>query len=301
MNKIISRVLICIAVIAFATALVLVLYNPPRSIVNQAEQPTENGITDVTNKEFFVKYLDVGQADSALVACNGKYMLIDGGNCSDSDLIVAVLKKHGISHLEYIICTHGHEDHVGGLSGALSNVTVGKVFCSTDSFESEAFDDFKKYTSAQGLDITIPTPGDIFMLDKATAVILGPSQQFSEHNNMSLVVKILYRDTSFLFMGDAELAAEQSLMENGVDLACDVIKIGHHGSSTSTGPSLLLSAKPKYAVISVGKNNSLGHPDKGVLDSLSSAEVTVYRTDIHGDITAFSDGTNITFKTQKNG
>ena len=165
---------------------------------------------------------------------------------------------------------------------------------------TKTYEDLLKTISLKNLKIKNAKAGiSIFSDNNLKIDIIAPNNDFySELNNYSVVIKITYKNRKFLFMGDAEAESENEI---DYDLKADVIKIGHHGSSTSTCPSLLLSAKPKYAVISVGKNNSLGHPDKGVLDSLSSAEVTVYRTDIHGDITAFSDGTNITFKTQKNG
>lgn len=259
----------------------------------------ENDTDDITDSEFYIRYLDVGNADCALVCCNGKYLLIDGGNVDDSSLVVSVLKSSNIEHLDYMICTHAHEDHVGGLAGALNAVSVGQVLCSVDQYDSTAFNNFAKYTHAQGLDITIPETGDIYYLGDARAIILGPSKKFSETNNQSLIVKIYYKNTSFLFMGDAETEAETHMLDSMIDVSCDVLKVGHHGSSSSSGYRFIRESAPKYAVISVGKNNQYGHPHAETLSRFSDAGTTVYRTDISGDITAYSDGENISFSFEK--
>ncbi|HHX24375.1 MAG TPA: MBL fold metallo-hydrolase [Thermoanaerobacterales bacterium] len=256
--------------------------------------------TSHLSEAFEVHFLDVGQADAALIVCDGKTMLIDGGNVGDSNLIYSVLRKKGITYLDYIICTHPHEDHVGGLSGALEAAKAGRVFCSMDSYDSRAFQNFANYVKKQELELEFPPIGETISLGSASVEFLGPQQIYEDTNEMSIVVRIVYGETSFLFTGDAGRTSELDMLASGSELRSSVLKVGHHGSYTSTSYVFLREVMPKYAIISVGKDNDYGHPHEEVMSRLRDAEVTVYRTDIHGDIICSSDGENIRFKTDKN-
>lgn len=253
----------------------------------------------LTSGELKIHFIDVGQADAALVLCGDKSMLIDGGNKTDSALIYTYLKKYGISHLDYIIATHPHEDHIGGLSGALNYATVDTVYCSTDVYDSTEFYDFKEYVSRKNAEIKVPQSGDFFMLGEAVVHILSC---YSEDgvNNSSIVLRIVYGNTSFLFTGDAEREAEAVILESGAMIESTVLKIGHHGSDTSTSYQFLREIMPKYAVISVGADNEFGHPSEGVLSRLRDADIKVYRTDINGTIICTSDGEKVEFEVYKN-
>ena len=246
-----------------------------------------------------VHFIDVGQADAALLTCGGQAMLIDGGNVDDSSLVVSYLENQGISHLDYVLCTHAHEDHVGGLSGPLNTCTVSHVLAPVTEYDSKAFEDFSKYTQAQGLSIEVPTPGDTFSLGQAQVTILGPVKEYEDTNNTSIVLRVDYGQTSFLFTGDMERQAEEDLLQAGCQLEATVLKVGHHGSDTSTSYPFLRAVMPQYAVISVGAGNSYGHPSEDTLSRLSDADVTVYRTDQQGTVVAYSDGTQVTFQTGK--
>ena len=249
---------------------------------------------------FEIHFLDVGQADATLVLCDDEAMLIDGGNAEDSDLIYSYLKTHDIEHLEYMICTHPHEDHVGGLSGALNYATVGTVFCSMCSYDSKTFDSFERYVEKQGKEIEIPSAGETFTLGSSTVSILGPVGYYSDPNNMSIVLRIQYGNTSFLFAGDAEIDSEQDILNSGENLKSTLLKVGHHGSDTSTSYRWLREIAPEYAIISVGKNNSYGHPTEQTLSRLSDADVTLFRTDLQGHIICTSDGNTVSFTVQRN-
>lgn len=246
-----------------------------------------------------VHFIDVGQADSALLVCGDDTMLIDGGNVADSSLVVSYLEQQGIDQLDYVVCTHAHEDHVGGLSGPLNTCTVSHVLSPVTEYDSKAFGDFVKYTETQGLEPEIPAPGDTFALGEAQVTILGPVAEYSETNNTSIVLRVDFGETSFLFTGDMETKAEKDLLDQGANLSATVLKVGHHGSDTSSSYSFLREVMPEYAVISVGENNDYGHPNDDVLSRLRDAGTTVYRTDEQGTIVAVSDGTTVTFTTGK--
>lgn len=250
------------------------------------------------NSTFTVRFIDVGQADAALIECDGHYMLIDGGNKGDSNLIYTVLKNSGVSYLDIVVGTHAHEDHIGGLSGAFNYASAGLTLCPVAFYDSDAFEDFAKYAIQKGNGITIPSVGDTYSLGSATVSILGLNAG-SDTNDTSIVLKVQYGETSFLFTGDAEREAEQVILNSGVDLFSTVLKVGHHGSDTSTTYPFLREIMPMYAVISVGKGNSYDHPTDNTLSRLRDADVTVFRTDLHGDIVFASDGETVTVTTNK--
>lgn len=247
---------------------------------------------------FSVKFIDVGQADAALVECDGHYMLIDGGNKGDSSLIYTVLKNNNVQYLDIVVGTHAHEDHIGGVPGAFNYTSANLTLCPVNSYDSDAFEDFANYANQKGNGITIPTVGDTYPLGRAEVKILGINAG-SETNNSSIVLSIQYGVTTFLFTGDAEREAEQMILDSGVDLSATVLKVGHHGSDTSTTYPFLREIMPAYAVISVGEDNSYGHPTDDTLSRLRDAEVKVFRTDLHGDIMFTSDGNVVSVSTER--
>lgn len=261
--------------------------------------PLSGGSASPAEGTLEVHFLDVGQGDAALLLCGGEAMLIDGGNVEDSSLVAAYLKAHEVTYLDYIVCTHAHEDHVGGLSGALNAAAAGIVLSPVQEYDSKAFRDFVKYTKTQGKALTIPSPGDRFPLGSAQVEVLAPLRDYEETNNTSLVLKVTHGAVSFLFTGDAERLSEGDMLEAGLDVSATVLKVGHHGSDSSTSYPFLREVMPKYGVLSVGEGNSYGHPHQEVLSRLRDADVTVYRTDMQGHIIAVSDGDQVTFTTQR--
>lgn len=246
-----------------------------------------------------VHYIDVGQADAALIICDGETMLIDGGNKADSSLLYTYLKDHNITRLDYVVGTHAHEDHIGGLAGALHFAAADTVLCPVTDYDSEAFLDFRKTVEGQGLSITVPKAGDSFSLGAATVTILHCDPTNDDPNNTSIVLRVDYGETSFLFTGDAEREAEETILDSEIDVRATVLKVGHHGSDTSTSYRFLYEVEPKYAVISVGADNTYGHPHDAVTSRLHDADTEVYRTDTMGDIICTSDGNMVTFTTEK--
>ena len=264
-------------------------------------EPITEPITQVIPDEssFSIHFIDVGQADAALVECDGHYMLIDGGNKADSNVIYSVLKQASVPKLDIVVGTHAHEDHIGGLPGAFNYTTADITLCPVTYYDSETFEDFARYAEQNGGGITIPTVGDTFSLGSAVIKILGVNGG-SDTNDTSIVLRIDYGQTSFLFTGDAEREAEQAILNTGADLSATILKVGHHGSDTSTTYPFLREIMPQYAVISVGDGNSYGHPTGDVLSRLRDAGVTTFRTDMQGDIICTSDGSNVSFKVEHN-
>ena len=261
------------------------------AVPETADMP-ENG------SSFSVRFIDVGQADAALVECDGHYMLIDGGNRGDSDVIYTVLKKAGADKLDMVVATHAHEDHIGGLSGAFSYATAELTLCPVTDYDSGIFETFKEYAEEKGGGLTVPQAGVKYALGSAEVEILGLNAG-EDTNNSSIVLMIRYGETSFLFTGDAEREAEQALLDAGAMLKADVLKVGHHGSDTSTTYPFLREVMPEYAVISVGEGNSYEHPEEGSLSRLRDADCRILRTDLNGDIVISSDGDELSVTTDK--
>lgn len=259
----------------------------------------QSGSVPAEEGSFAVHFIDVGQADSALVVCDGHYMLIDGGNAEDSDLVYAYLERNGVKHLDYMVASHAHEDHIGGLSGALNYAAVDTAFCPVTEYSSKVFRDMVRFLSEQGKSLTVPEPGEKFSLGSAQVEILGPIQEYEDTNDTSIVLRIDYGETSFLFTGDMETGAEADLLDAGASVRATVLKAGHHGSDTSTSYRFLREVSPRYTVISVGEGNSYGHPSDEVLSRFRDAGTEVYRTDMQGHIIAESDGKTVTFRTEK--
>ena len=286
MKKKLIALLLILASLVLSGGLAKVLLDAPE----ETPAPQDTGGEKLT-----VHFLDVGQADCALLECGGEYLLIDGGNIGDGQMVISYLQNMGVEELKAVVCTHAHEDHVGGLPSVLAVYPVKQVFAPTKTYASKVFDDFLYYTDQQRLEVTIPSPGDTMTLGQAQITVLGPLKSYAETNDTSIVMKVVFGETSFLFTGDMEVLAENDLLENGTDLKADVLKVGHHGSDTSTGYRFLYEVDPTYAVISVGEGNKYGHPNDITLSRLNDAECTIFRTDHLGTVVAVSDGKEVSF------
>ena len=213
-------------------------------------------------------------------------------------LIVSYLQSQGVEQLEYVFCSHAHEDHVGGLAAALAYFPAYHVYSPVADASTKCFQDFVKYTQQQGLQVEVPAVGTMWPLGGATVTMLGPVAQYSDTNDTSIVLRIDYGSTSFLLTGDMEKTAETDLVNSGANLRADVLQVGHHGSSTSTSYLFLNAVLPEMGIISCGVNNKYGHPHEETLSILRDAGVDVYRTDLQGTITIGSDGQNYTVGTE---
>jgi competence protein ComEC len=246
-----------------------------------------------------VHFIDVGQADCILVKAPGGNMLIDAGNNADSNLVTSYIKKQGIEKLHVAVGTHPHEDHIGGLDAVINDFDIGKIYMPKVSHTTKTFEDVLLAIQDKGLKISSPTPGATFDLGQAQFTILAPnSSSYDDLNNYSVVLKMQYGNTSFLFTGDAEDVSEREMLNKGFGLTADVLKIGHHGSDSSTTSSFLKVVSPKFAVVMVGTDNSYGHPHQETMNRLKTNNIQVYRTDENGTIIATSDGKDISFNTK---
>ena len=240
-----------------------------------------------------IHYIDVGQADATLLKIDDCEILIDGGNAADGDDVVAYLNDLGVDDLELVICTHAHEDHVGGLPDVLEAFAVEQVWTSAKSHSTNIYTSFITAIGNEGLEVVVPSVGDTYTYEDLTLTVLGPVKSYSDVNNTSIVVMAEYAQTRFLFTGDMESKAEADLLASGADLRADVLKVGHHGSDSSSSQAFLDAVGAELGLIHVGTGNSYGHPHGQIITRLENAGLTLYRTDLCGSIVLLSDGTSI--------
>jgi competence protein ComEC len=241
-----------------------------------------------------LRFLDVGQADSILIRVGDSSMLIDAGNNNDGKGLVAYLKNLGITRLEAVIGTHPHEDHIGGLDKVVAAFDVGRIYLPKVSNNTETFEDLLDAVAAKGLKVTSPTVGTTFSLGDAQFMVLSPSASTYDSLNLySIVLRMTYGSRTFLFCADSESGNESEMLASGLPLSADVLKVGHHGSTSSSTVAFLTAVAPRFAVISVGHDNSYDHPAQQTLDRLSAVGATVYRTDEDGTVVVRSDGTSL--------
>lgn len=255
--------------------------------------------SDAPESGLTVWFLDIGQGDSTLLYSGGEYLLIDGGLPEMSDRLVTLLQSLGVEQLKAVVCTHAHADHVGGLSAALAVFPTGAVYAPTADYASASYDDFLYYVNQQGLTVTIPTPGDTLTLGDAVLTVLGPVKDYPDVNNTSLVLRADCGGKSFLFTGDMEQEAEYDLLDAGAPLKADVLKVGHHGSNSSTSYRFLQAVAPEYAALSCAVGNDYGHPHAEPLARLQDAGVTLFRTDTLGTIRCDLEGQTLSFSWEK--
>ncbi|MCB2297074.1 ComEC/Rec2 family competence protein [Clostridium tagluense] len=248
------------------------------------------------NTDLKVHYIDVGQADSILIQQGNQNMLIDAGNNEDDKLVVEYLKNQGVEKIDVLIGTHTDEDHIGGLDTVIKTFEIGKIYMPKVTKTTDTFKDVVLAIKAKDMKVSVPKVGETFKIGNSECTIIAPNAEtYDNSNNYSIVTKLKYGNNSFIFMGDAESISEGQILQKQLDISADVIKIGHHGSKTSTGQKFLEKVNPEYAVISCGKGNTYGHPQQETMTLLKSKNIPVYRTDEVGTIIATSDGKTITF------
>ena len=251
--------------------------------------------TDIHEK-LKVHFIDVGQADSILIqTANNKNMLIDAGNNNDSELVCSYLSQNNVKKLDVLVGTHLHEDHIGGMDAVIDNFDIGNIYMPKDSTTTKTFRDVLTSMQNKGLKSKYVKAGDFISFDNIDIEVLNPiKDNYSNRNGYSIVLKMDYGNNSFLFTGDAEAENEKDILSKNYNIDVDVLKVGHHGSDTSSTEAFLKAVSPEYAIIMVGDNN-YGHPNNVVLDRLDSLGAQIYRTDKEGTIVMVSDGNFIEF------
>lgn len=286
--------------ISFLSFAAIILYtllsNDEITIEKEENKKTDSNNTDVVK----VEYIDVGQADAILIENNKKYMLIDAGNNEDGDLLVNYFKDKNITDFEYVVATHPHEDHIGGMDNIIKNFNIKNYYMPDCYTTTKTFEELLDALEEKNLSFETPDIDSEFLLGDALFKVLYTGTDKRDLNNTSIVLRMTYKDVSFMFTGDATNTTEKKILAK--DLQSDVLKVGHHGSQYSTSDEFLDKVNPKYAIISVGTGNVYDHPKDITLNKLKGIEV--HRTDKEGTIRVISDGKNIdieTFKTNTNG
>ncbi len=261
--------------------------------------------------ELSISFIDVGQGDSILIeASNGQKVLIDGGGKRSSigqgdkigsRIVVPFLHNRGINKLDLVVLTHPHDDHLGGLVSVLKEIKTDEVIDSGFAYDSPAYENFLELIKKNKIKYRTVKAGDVISIDGAKGHVLNPPElpfrgTESDANNNSVVIRLVYGSTSFMLTGDAAFEAEREMLDRDFFLKSDVLKIGHHGSATSTSDEFLDAVAPKTAVICVGKGNKFGHPRPKILEKLKQRGIRVYRTDEDGSVSMTSDGSRITIK-----
>ncbi len=255
----------------------------------------------LASRELKTHFINVGQGDAVFIQLpNQETMLIDAGRNSDEELIVNYLKKQGIHRLDYVIGTHPHADHIGGLDSVIANFTIGNIYLPDVSHTTQTYKDVLLAVKRKNKKITAGKAGiELVTTSRLQVKLLGPVKNNYENlNNHSIVTKVIYKDTSFLFSGDAEAKAERQIISEGYKIDTDLLKVPHHGSDSSTCRSFLQATDPDYAVLSVGEDNRYGHPSSQIISRLVNQGIELYRTDKQGTIIAVSDGKNISFNVE---
>ena len=266
------------------------------NIGEKANTQNEQQVEFVAQEDLLIDYIDVGQADSILIRNQDKVMLIDAGTNEAGETVVNYLENLGITKIDYLIGTHPHEDHIGGLDDVINKFDIGQIYMPKIETTTKTFEDVLEAIENKNLTVTAPNKGDEIVLGQATGEFMTePILDKDNLNVSSLVFRLEFGNNSFLFMGDAEEESEKTISWPKTD----VLKVGHHGSSTSSSEEFLKQVQPQYAIIMVGEDNSYGLPTQETINKLNTIGSTIYRTDENGTIQLTSDGNTIEIKTSK--
>ena len=255
-----------------------------------------------SSSEVLVYFIDVGQADAIYIKDDNSNMMIDAGNNADGKLLVKYLQSLNVNNFKYVVGTHAHEDHIGGMDDIINNFKIDNFYMPEAISTSKTFEDVLDALDKNKVTFQTPKIGDKFTLENTNFEVLSIGNDTSDLNDTSLVLKMSYNNTCVLFMGDASSNVEKNLLNKDID--CQVLKVGHHGSRYSSSDEFIKKVNPTYGIIMVGKDNKYGHPTKKALDILNKYKVTIHRTDEEGTIVMHLKGNDISFenfKTETNG
>ena len=257
------------------------------------EEPRQITVPD---GDMAVHFLDVGQGDCSLIVMpNGKTVLIDASTNDEGENILEYLSLYDIDRIDFFVLTHPHADHIGGAKDIVEGIKVGKIVMPDVTTDTSVFENLLNAIDKKHIPVHIAEVGEIISLGNANLKVLAPVKKTDDLNNMSIVLRLDYGNTSFIFTGDAEEPSESDMLDRfgKNEFKADVIKIGHHGASTSSSEEFLKAVSPEYAVISCGKENSYGHPHSETVSKLNDLGITYYRTDKVGNVVFSSDGESV--------
>lgn len=274
--------------IIFLVLFLIILINVIYIAYNSNNKPVQEELSGLR-----ISYLDVGQADSILIQVNNEAMLIDAGNNNDGKGLVKYLKDRGINNFKYVVGTHAHEDHIGGMDDVILNFDIEHFYMSDAITTTKTFEDVLDALEEKQIKFETPKTDDEFKLGDANIKVIYVGNDSENLNNSSIVLKLTYKNIRFLFTGDMESSVEKTILDK--DIQADILKVGHHGSSTSSSEKFIKIVNPSYAIISVGKDNSYKHPNKKTLNTLEKYNAKILRTDELGTIIFTSDGTQFNY------
>jgi beta-lactamase superfamily II metal-dependent hydrolase len=289
---------ILLALIFFITIISLVVHTGPDgfiktigNIISFLEDDDEGGEPSTLK----VHFIDVGQGDAILIQSDESHMLIDAGEKHNSDTLIGYLKDNGVTKLDYVIGTHPHSDHIGGLANVIDGFQIGKVIMPHAISTTKTYENLLDTIADNNLKITKPVVGTEYILGSASFVIIAPNgSDYKNLNDFSVGIKLVHNENSFVFTGDAEIYSENEILQNGIDLKADVFKLAHHGSSTSNSDDFLDAINPIICIVSAKKDNSYGHPHVEIMQAIKDRDIHLYRTDEQGTIILESNGKEIT-------
>jgi len=275
---------------------------PPASTPPAPAQPASrppNAPHLPAGNEVQVHFIDLGQADGILIRSAKNAVLIDGGEYKTRDILINYLKDAGITTLDYVVATHPHSDHIGGLAPVIRQFDVKEVIMPDATNNTRTFEHLLSAIEEKGLSITVPKVGDRISAGAIKLTVLAPAKDFKDLNNASIVIRLEHGKTSFIFTGDAETPSEREMIASGLPLRSDVLKAGHHGSRTSTSGDFLDAVRPSIVVVTCAIGNSYGHPHKEFLERINQPgrNIALIRTDEEGTIILASDGREIKRRT----
>lgn len=275
------------------------------SVVNSEKKDdllqNDNNINNENDNLKYMRlhYIDVEEGDSIFIELpNEKTMLIDAGEAVEGKKVINYIKQLGYSNIDYVVGTHPHTDHIGGLAQVINSFDVGKIYMPKVISTSKTYENLLNTISMKGLKIQTAKAGvNIINEDNLLIDIIAPnSDSYSDLNNYSVVIKITYKNSKFIFMGDAETISENEIL---TDVTADIVKVGHHGSNTSSGQNFVSRVNAKYAIISVGSDNNYNHPNMDIVDRWENSGAKIYRTDLNGTIIVTTDGNTFNIETEK--
>ena len=296
MKNILSKLLVLIVIVGLCYYVITDETPQEENKIQKREVEVQETLKE-TNSNLKVYFIDVGQGDCTLIEKNGEYVLIDAGNNRDGKKLVNYFNSLGITKFKYVIGTHPHEDHIGGMDDIIKNFNIEHYLMPDLITPTPTFEEVLKQLENKNIKYEVPEIDSTFKLGNAKFKTIFIDNDEEDMNNSSIVLKLTYKNISYLFMADAEKKVENQILNK--DIKSNVLRVGHHGTKYATTKEFLNAVNPEYSVISVGKDNDYGFPKQDVLNRIKNSGSRLFRTDTRGTIISTTDGDTITFETIK--